>query len=107
LADVKEVTDQSFEDDILKADKPALIDFWAEWCGPCRAIAPIVKELAARYGDRVVVAKMDIDSNPATPGRYGVRAIPTVLAFQNGRVVEQIQGARPRGDFEEMIRKLL
>ena len=107
MADVKEVTDQSFEDDILKADKPALIDFWAEWCGPCRAIAPIVKELAARYGDRVVVAKMDIDSNPATPGRYGVRAIPTVLAFQNGRVVEQIQGARPRGDFEEMIRKLL
>ena len=107
MADVKQVTDQSFEEDILKAGKPAVVDFWAEWCAPCRAIAPIVKELADRYGDQVVIAKMDIDANPGTPGRYGVRAIPTVLAFQDGQVVEQIQGARPKADFEAMLQKLL
>ena len=107
MADVKEVTDQSFEDDILKADKPAIIDFWAEWCAPCRQIAPIIKELAEEYGDRVKIVKMDIDANPATPGKYGIRAIPTVLAFQGGQVVEQLQGARPKADFESMIEKLI
>jgi thioredoxin len=107
MADVMEVTDQSFEQEVLKADTPAIIDFWAEWCGPCRAIAPIVSQLAARYGDRVKIVKMDIDSNPATPGRYNVRAIPTVLAFKNGQVVGHISGARPKADFEEMVEKLL
>ena len=107
MADVMEVTDQSFEQEVLQADTPAIIDFWAEWCGPCRAIAPIVSELAAEYGDRVKIVKMDIDSNPATPGRYNVRAIPTVLAFKGGQVVGQISGARPRADFKEMVEKLL
>jgi thioredoxin 1 len=107
MADVTEVTDQNFEQEVLKAETPAIIDFWAEWCAPCRAIAPIVKELAAVYGDRVKIVKMDIDANPATPGRYGVRAIPTVLAFQNGQVVEQLQGARPKADFQAMVEKLL
>jgi thioredoxin 1 len=107
MADVMEVTDQSFEKEVLQAETPTIIDFWAEWCAPCRAIAPIVKELAATYGDRVKIVKMDIDANPATPGRYGVRAIPTVLAFQNGQVVGQLQGARPRADFKNMVEKLL
>ncbi len=107
MADVVEVTDQSFDEEILQCDKPAIIDFSAEWCGPCRVISPIIKELAAEYGDRVKVAKMDIDSNPSTPGRYGVRAVPTVLAFKGGEVAQQIQGARPKSDLEAMVKGLL
>ena len=107
MADVVEITDANFESEVLQSDRPAIIDFWAEWCAPCRAIAPIVKELADEYGDRVKIVKMDIDANPATPGQYGVRAIPTVLAFQGGQVVEQLQGARPKADFEAMVHKLL
>jgi thioredoxin 1 len=107
MADVVEVSDQTFEAEVLKADKPVIIDFWAEWCAPCRAIAPIIKQLAGQYGDQVVIAKMDIDANPNTPGQYGVRAIPTVLAFRGGQVVQQLQGARPRADFEAMIKKLM
>ena len=107
MAEVAEVTDQNFEAEILNSDKPAIIDFWAEWCGPCLAIAPIVKALAEQYGDQVKIAKMDIDSNPNTPGKYGVRAIPTVLAFKDGLVAEQITGARPKADFEAMVEKLI
>jgi thioredoxin 1 len=84
-----------------------IIDFWAEWCAPCKQIAPTLKELADEYGDRVKVVKMDIDSNPKTPGDYGIRAIPTILSFKDGKVVEQLQGARPKKDFEEAIKKLL
>ena len=107
MADITEVTDQNFEAEVLQSDKPAIIDFWAEWCAPCRQIAPVIKELAAQYGDQVKIVKMDIDANPATPGRYGVRAIPTILAFQGGQVVEQLQGARPKADFEDMVKKLI
>ena len=107
MAEIVEVTDQNFEDEVLKSDKPAIIDFWAEWCAPCRQIAPIIKQLADQYGDQVKIVKMDIDANPATPGTYGVRAIPTVLAFQDGQVVQQLQGARPKADFEAMVDKLL
>jgi len=107
MAEVAEVTDQNFEAEILNSDKPAIIDFWAEWCGPCRAVAPIVKALAEQYGDQVKVAKMDIDSNPNTPGQYGIRSIPTVLAFKDGLVVEQLTGARPKADFEAMVEKLI
>lgn len=107
MAEVLEVTDQSFEEVVLKSKTPAIVDFWAEWCAPCRAISPIIKDLAARYGDRVKIVKMNIDENPSTPGTYGVRAIPTVLAFRNGTVVEQITGARQRKAFEEMVEKLL
>ena len=107
MADIAEITDQSFEDDVLKSDKPVIIDFWAEWCAPCRQLTPIIKELAGEYGDQVTIAKMDIDANQATPGQYGVRAIPTVLAFKGGQVVEQLQGLRPKADFEEMVKKLL
>jgi len=107
MAEVLEVTDETFQAKIADAGKPAILDFWAEWCAPCRAISPIVKDLAESYGDDVVIAKMNIDENPATPGKFGVRAIPTVLAFQGGQVVEQITGAKPKGAFEEMIKRLI
>lgn len=107
MAEISEVTDLNFESEILQSDQPAVIDFWAEWCAPCRAIAPIIKELADEYGDSVKIVKMNVDESPATPGKYGVRAIPTVLAFKGGQVVEQLQGARPKAAFEEMIKKLL
>ena len=106
-AGVVEVTDQSFDTEVLNSETPAIIDFWAEWCAPCRAIAPIVKELASQYGDKVKVAKLNIDDNPGVPGRYGIRSIPTVLAFKDGAVVGQITGARPKSHFEEMVQKLL
>jgi thioredoxin 1 len=107
MAEILDVTDATFENEILKSPTPVLIDFWAEWCAPCRAIAPIVKDLAASYSGKVKVVKMNIDENPGTPGRYGVRAIPTVLAFKNGAVVGQITGARPKSAFEDMVQKLL
>jgi len=107
MAEIVEVSDQDFEAEILKSDKPVIIDFWAEWCAPCRQLTPILKDLAEEYGDRVKVVKMDIDSNPKTPGDYGIRAIPTILSFKNGQVVEQLQGVRPKADFEAAITKLL
>jgi thioredoxin 1 len=107
MAETLEVTDDTFEAEILQSDKPAVVDFWAEWCGPCRAISPILQELSEEYGDRLKITKMNIDHSPRTPGQYGVRAIPTVLAFHNGQVVEQLVGARPKASFDEMVRKLL
>jgi thioredoxin 1 len=107
MAQTVELTDQTFETQVLKADRPVVVDFWAEWCAPCRAIAPIIKDLAAQYGDQVTIAKLDIEANPNVPGRLGIRSIPTVLAFRGGRVVEQLVGARPKADFEAMIKKLL
>ena len=107
MAEILDVTDATFQQEVVESPTPVIIDFWAEWCAPCRAIAPIVKELAAGYDGRVKVVKMNIDENPGTPGRYGVRAIPTVLAFKGGTVVGQITGARPRSAFEDMAQKLL
>jgi thioredoxin 1 len=107
MAEVTEVTDKTFDAEVLKSDKPVIVDFWAEWCAPCRAIAPIIKQLADEHGDQVKIVKMNIDESPQTPGQYGVRAIPTVLAFQDGQVREQLQGARPKAAFEEMVSKLL
>jgi len=107
MAEVGDVNDQIFEAEVLQADVPVVIDFWAEWCAPCRAIAPIIKDLAGEYDGRVKIVKMNVDESPKTAGSYGVMAIPTVLAFKDGVVVEQLQGARPRADFEGMIEKLL
>jgi len=107
MAEIVDVTDQSFEAEVLNSDTPAIVDFWAEWCAPCRAIAPIVKDLAETYGDKVKIVKVNIDENPSTPAKYEIRAIPTVLAFRDGQVVEMLQGARPKAAFEEMIQKLL
>ena len=107
MAEVLEVTDQTFESEVVQSQTPTIIDFWAEWCAPCRAIAPIIGDLAERYAGQVKVVKMNIDENPNTPAKYGVRAIPTVLAFSGGQVVQQMQGARPKSAFEEMVQKLL
>ena len=107
MADLAEVSDQNFEAEVLQSDVPVVVDFWAEWCGPCRAIAPIMNELAAQYGEQVKIVKMNIDEQRETPAKYGVRAIPTILAFKGGQVTEQLQGARPKASFEEMIEKLV
>lgn len=86
-------SDASFADDVLKADKPVLLDFWAEWCGPCKMIAPILDELAQEYQDRVRIAKLNIDENPQTPPKFGIRGIPTLILFKNGTVEAQKVGA--------------
>ena len=107
MAEVAELTDQNFEAEVVQSDRPAIVDFWAEWCAPCRQIAPIIKDLAEQYGDRINVVKVDVDSNPNTASRYGVRSIPTVLAISGGQVVEQLVGARPKAAFEDMVKKLI
>ena len=90
------ITDETFQSEILESNMPALVDFWAEWCGPCRMVAPSVKAIAEEYGSVLKVAKMDVDSNPAVPGRYGIVGIPTLMLFKNGKVVERIVGAQPK-----------
>jgi thioredoxin 1 len=91
-----EVTDATFQSEVLDSDKPVLVDFWADWCGPCRMIAPSVKQIAEEYEATLRVAKVDVDDNPAVPGRYGIVGIPTLMLFKNGEVVERITGALPK-----------
>ncbi len=88
-----QVSDADFDETVLKNDLPVLVDFWAAWCGPCRAIAPVIDQLAEEYDGKVIIAKMNVDENPATPGRFNIRAIPTLILFKDGSVVEQITGA--------------
>ena len=102
---ILEITDANFDQTVLKSDRPVMIDFWAAWCGPCRALAPIVDELAKQYGEKVVVGKMDVDKNTATPQRYGVRGIPTLLVFKNGQVVEQLVGYRSKDDIQKALNR--
>ena len=102
-----EVTDANFDQDVLKADTPVLVDFWAAWCGPCRAIAPIVDELAGEYAGKVKIGKMDVDRNNATPMRYKVTGIPTLLVFKGGRVVEQLVGYKPKEAIQQALDKHL
>lgn len=103
---VLETTDANFENDVLKSDKPVLVDFWAVWCGPCRALSPIIDEVAAANQGKIKVYKVNTDENPNTPSQYGVRGIPTVILFNNGEVVGQYTGVAPKEHFQEMIDKL-
>ena len=99
----KAVTDADFQSDVLGADKPVLVDFWAEWCGPCRMIGPALEELSAEMGDKVTIAKVNIDENPEAPAKYGVRGIPTMLLFKDGEVVAQKVGAAPKGAIQQWL----
>ncbi len=104
---VVQLSDDSFEKDVLKSDTPVLVDFWASWCAPCKAISPVIDALAAEYDGKVKVGKLNVDENPATPGKYGVRGIPTLILFKNGTIVDQVVGAVPKNQLEGLIKKAL
>lgn len=101
------LTDANFDEMVLKADKPVMVDFWAEWCGPCRVIGPLVNEIAEDYKDKVIVGKLDVDSNPGVSSKYGIRNIPTVLYFKNGQVADKQVGAVPKGSLVSKLEALL
>jgi len=102
-----ELTDATFESLVLKSDKPVLVDFWAVWCGPCRMVGPIVQEIGEEYGDKIVVGKLDVDHNPETARKFGIRNIPTILFFKNGEVVDKQVGAVPKQKLTEKLDYLL
>ncbi len=106
-ANIKHVTDANFDAEVLKSQTPVLVDFWAPWCGPCRAIAPLLDELADDYAGKLKVVKMNVDENPDTPGRYGVRGIPNLLIIKGGHVKDQIVGAVPKGQLVRAVDQAL
>ncbi len=102
-----EVTDQNFDSNVLKSSEPILVDFWADWCGPCKMIAPVLDELAKDFGGRIKIAKMNIDDSPMTPGKYGVRSIPTLMLFKDGKIVDQQLGAQPKSKLSAWLESKL
>ncbi|MEW6499886.1 MAG: thioredoxin [Thermodesulfobacteriota bacterium] len=104
---VVQLSDAAFEAQALQADMPVLVDFWAPWCGPCKALGPVIDELAADFDGKIKVCKMNVDDNPATPGKYGIRAIPTLILLKGGKVVEQVTGAVGKSQLVAMIQKAL
>ena len=103
---VQQVSDAEF-DSVINSDTPTLVDFWAPWCGPCKAIGPVVEDLATEYEDKVNIVKMNVDDNPATPGKFGIRAIPTLILFKDGEVVDQITGAVGKSQLVDLIKKAI
>ena len=106
---VTAVTDAEFESQVLKSEKPVLVDFWASWCGPCRMVAPVVEDLAGEMGDRVRILAMDIDSNPSTPGRLGIMSLPTLIIFKDGRPTDRTIGYRSnlKGELKQKLEALI
>jgi thioredoxin 1 len=106
-AGVLEVSDANFDEEVLRSEQPVLVDFWAVWCGPCKAIAPVVDTIAANYAGKLKVAKVNVDQNGATPSRYGIRGIPALLFFKDGKVADQIVGFVPQDQIEEKVKRLI
>jgi thioredoxin 1 len=104
---VNEVDDGSFDSEVLQAEKPVLVDFWAPWCGPCKAIGPVIEELAKTFGDQIKFLKCNVDDNPVTPGKFGIKAIPTLIFFKDGNVADQITGMVAKAKLEEAINNVL
>lgn len=104
---ILEVGDGNFETEVLQSDRPVLVDFWAPWCGPCKAIAPVVEELATEFADRVKFFKCNVDENPVTPGKYGIRAIPTLIFFKGGKVADKITGMTAKSKLQESLQKVV
>jgi len=104
---IMDIEDDNFESEVLQADKPVLVDFWAPWCGPCKAIGPVVEELANDFSEKIKFTKCNVDNNPVTPGKFGIKAIPTLILFKGGDVVDQITGMVAKSKLEEVINKAL
>lgn len=102
-----EVTDSNFEKEVIQSNIPVIVDFWAEWCGPCRMVGPLVKDIASEFDGRVKVAKMDVDSNPEVPSKFGIRNIPTILYFKNGQIVDKQVGAVPKNVLVSKLEAIL
>jgi len=107
MSDLLEVTDETFEKEIMNSDIPAMVDFWAAWCGPCRMVGPVVEELAKEYEGKIKFAKMDVDQNRQTPTKFGIRSIPTLIFFKGGEVARTIIGAQPKSNIDEELKKLI
>ena len=104
---ILEIDDSSFDAEVLKSDKPVFIDFWAPWCGPCMAISSLIEELAKEFGDKIKFVKCNVDDNPTSPGKYGIRSIPTLMLFKDGEIVDQVIGIVAKAKLEAMISKIL
>ncbi len=104
---IMEIDDDSFDTEVLQADKPVVVDFWAPWCGPCRAIGPLMEEVAGVFNDKVKFIKCNVDDNPATPGKFSIRSIPTLIFFKDGKVFDQVIGIVAKSKIEDIINKML